>query len=76
MTQYPTRAQYRRIVRHIVARCHVAENYRSVMRYVLSRFTPGYYASLPRFQRRRLWKAIMAEREVNRDLFYRVARGF
>jgi hypothetical protein len=65
------------LVRQMVARCHVAESNRTVIRYVISRLRKGYvtYRAMSREQRRLLLRETIAAHTENRALYRFVMRG-
>ena len=73
----PVVKQIHPMVRQIVGRCHVGNDYGTVRRYVVSRFNRGYHGfrALDRKTRRAMLRDITRAHSENRDLYRFVMGG-
>ena len=65
------------IVSQIVARCHVGQSNRAIIRYFVSRLRHGYatWRTLTREQRKDWTRQVIAEHTENRGLYRAVVSG-
>jgi len=74
----PRRTLVHPIIQLRVDKCHVAESYLSVIRYVLRTANPAQYARFrlaPRRKRRRFIREILYAHKKNRELYAFVMKG-
>ena len=63
------------IVRQIVDRCHVADSFRKVLRYMISRMQGGAWKACSKKVKRALWKDMVKAHENNQKLYNFVTKG-